>query len=236
MNPGITLSVCRDLRRMPLLAHSSRNDESAKRLRDVVIGRGIFGRRCYFCDFAFGASDLFEVHHLDHDHQNESAENTVPVCEMCHAPFHIDLVSRKWPGDSGKIIFLPELTQPELNNLLQALFYSMVVKEGGEENVSDGKPAIRPHTIYSILAGRAALVEQNAKGEVIRPHMSEPYALGRVLSEMSDADYARRDSLFHGLRYLAPLTHFQNQAMAWSANDCAFAKLDLAAWPAIVAG
>lgn len=233
MIPGISLSVCRDVRRMPLLAHTSRNDVSSKRLREMVIGQGRFGRRCYFCDFSFGNSDLFEVHNLDQDHQNEDPGNLVPICELCHAPFHIDLVSRKWPGDSGKIIFLPELTQPELNNLLQAVFYAMAVNAVGEENASEGKPAFQPHTIYRTLANRASLVECNPQGETVRASLSEPFALGRVLAEMDEETYAKRDSLLYGLRYLAPQTHFIKQAQAWNSNDCAFTKLDLAAWPGI---
>jgi intracellular multiplication protein IcmJ len=233
MIPEISLSVCRDLRRMPLLAHTSRKDEASKRLREMVIAQGRFGRRCYYCDFSFGSSDLFEVHNLDHDHQNEDPGNVVPVCEMCHAPFHLDLVARKWPGDTGKIIFLPELTQPELNNLLQAVFYAMAVNTAGEENKSNDKPQIQPHTIYMKLADRAELVERSGRGGVVRAGLSEPYALSRVLADMDDATYARRDQLLYGLRYLAPQTHFVTQAQAWNGNECAFSRLDLAAWPSI---
>lgn len=233
MIPEISLSVCRDVRRMPLLAHTSRKDGASKRLREMVIGQGRFGRRCYFCDFSFGSSDLFEVHNLDHDHQNEDPGNLAPVCELCHAPFHIDLVTRKWPGDSGKIIFLPELTQPELNNLLQAIFYAMAVHVVGEENKSEDKPVFQPHTVYRALVDRAHLVERNGQGDVVRAGLSEPFALGRVLAEMDDDAYAKRDALLYGLRYLAPQTHFVNQAKSWNSNDCAFSKLDLAAWTGI---
>lgn len=218
---------------MPLLAHTSRKDEASKRLREMVIGQGRFGRRCYFCDFSFGSSDLFEVHNLDHDHQNEDPGNLVPVCELCHAPFHIDLVTRKWPTDSGKIIFLPELAQPELNNLLQATFYAMAVNIVGEENKSDEQLIVQPHTLYQKLAARADQVEQNARGEILRAGLSKPFVLGRVLAEIDDETYTRRDTLFDGLRFLAPQTHFMEQAKSWNGNDCAFSKLDLAAWPGI---
>lgn len=218
---------------MPLLAHTSRKDEASKRLREMVIGQGRFGRRCYFCDFSFGLSDLFEVHHLDHDHQNEDPGNLVPACEMCHTPFHIDLVSRKWPGDAGKIIFLPELTQPELNNLLQASFYAMAVNKVGEENKNEDQPMVRTHTLYLKLANRAEMVERGVQGEVLRAGLSEPFALGRVLAEMDDETYAKRDKILSGLRYLAPQTHFVTQAQTWNGNDCAFSKLDLAAWAGI---
>lgn len=233
MIPEISLSVCRDIRRMPLLAHTSYKDESSKRLREMVIGQGRFGRRCYYCDFSFGSSTYFEVHHLDHDHQNVDPGNLVPICEMCHSAFHIDLVNRKWPGDSGKIIFLPELSQPELNNLLQAVFYTMAVNEVGEQNASNDRPAIQPHTVYLRLANRADGVERNFRGETVRAGLSEPFALSRVLASMSGDDYERRDAILSGLRYLAPQSHFSTQARSWNGNDCAFSKLDLAAWPGI---
>lgn len=233
MISGISLSVCRDVRRMPLLAHTSRNDASSKRLREIVIGQGRFGRRCHFCDFAFGSSDVFEIHNLDHNHQNDEPSNLAPVCELCHAPFHIDLVTRKWPGDSGKIIFLPELSQSELNNLLQATFYAMAVAEVGEENQSGDRPLVQPHAVYQKLAARAEQVERNALGELVRPGLSEPFIFGRVLAELDDEDYARRDELFHGLRYLAPQSHFVSQAKCWNSNECAFSRLDLAAWTGI---
>lgn len=230
---GISLSVCRDVRRMPLLAHTSRNDVASKRLREMVIGQGRFGRRCYFCDFSFGSSDLFEVHNLDHNHQNEDQGNLAPVCELCHAPFHIDLVTRKWPDDSGKIIFLPELSQAALNNLLQATFYAMAVNVVGEENKSGERLIVQPHTLYQKLAGRAAQVERNSQEDSALTGLSEPFILGRVLAEMDDETYARRDEIFYGLRYLAPQAHFITQAQSWNTHDCAFSKLDIAAWNGI---
>ncbi len=227
MIPEISLSVCRDVRGMPSLTHTSRNDDAAKALREMVIGQGRFGRRCYYCDFSFGSSDLFEVHNTDHDHRNQSPENLVPICEMCHASFHIDLVGRKWAGDSGRIIFLPELTQPELNNLLQAVFYAEAVHEAGEKNENEGKPIIRPEIIYNRLHMRRELTEQNRAG------LSEPYALSRVLADMDEATYANRDEILFGLRYLAPRQHFKERAKSWGGDDNAFSKLDMAAWAGI---
>lgn len=237
MNTGISLSVCRDVRRMPLIWHASRDDETAKHLRDMVIGQGRFGRRCHFCDFSFGSSEFFEIHHLDGDHSNEDPSNCVPICEMCHAPFHLDTVSRKWQGDSdwdsGAIIFFPELSQPELNNLVQAIFYAMAVNKVGEENESDTKPLVKPHTIYGELFKRKDLVEKDTSGSIVRAGLAQPFALSKVLINMSDAEYAQRDELLSGLRYLPPQQYFITQAQGWNAKECAFSKLDLAAWPSI---
>ncbi len=75
------------------------------------------------------------------------------------------------------------------------------------------------------------MVEINHRGDAVRQGLSEPFAIGRVLSDMNEQTYARRDAILYGLRYLAPMTHFVSRAQAW--KDGAFAKLDIATWPSI---
>ena len=235
----IELSVCRDVRRAPHVNHGTRHDKSAAKLRERVIAQGRFGRRCWFCDFAFGNSELFELHHVDGDHSNEAIDNVVPSCEMCHAAFGLDLVSRKWKEDAGKIIFLPELSQAHLNNLLQAVFFaigSQVVE--GERSValgSDGStaPSLAPHTVLRRLQARAEQVEKSASGEVVRGRLSEPTVLARILQDMSDTEYSRRGELLVGLRYMPPADYFVSQAGAWTLNGAAFSRVDLSAWASV---
>lgn len=233
MIPEISLSVCRDVRRMPLINHTSNRDKGAERLREMVISQGRFGRRCYFCDFAFGMTDGYEIHNLDGDHTNNDPENLAPICELCHAPFHLDLVSRKWPSDPGKIIFLPEISQPELNNFLQAIFYSMGMQMASSNGSDANPPIAHPHTVYQRLMNRAKLVEQNSLGEVVRPGLSNPFVLSRVLVEMGDDDYAQRDVLLAGCRYLPAADYFVDQVSKWNANGAAFSRLDIGAWPGV---
>ena len=231
----ISLSVCRDIRRTPLVNHMSSRDKSAGRVREQVIGQARFGRRCYFCDFAFGTSDVFEVHHLDGDHTNDATENMVPVCEMCHAPFHLELIGNKWRNREGAIIFLPELSQPELNNLLQAIFYSMAVQVSGGQDAAAQAPIAQPHTVYRRLLDRRAQVEQDQSGTVIRPGFSEPVNLGIVLlsRHLTDEQYAARDRWLAGCRYLPHPEYFVAKASQWNAHGAAFSRLDLAAWPGV---
>lgn len=230
MLPEISLSVCRDVRRMPLVNHTSRRDKSAERQREAVMSQGRFGRRCYFCDFAFGATVGYEIHNLDGDHTNQALDNLVPICELCHAPFHLDLASRKWPNDPGRIIFLPELSQPELSNLLQAVFYAMAVQVTADKEDMANQPIAQPHTVYKRLNDRAIQVEQNSLGEVIRPGLSSPFVMSRVLVDMNDETYAQRDLLLAGCRYLPAAEYFIAQAKLWNAHGAAFSALDTAAW------
>ena len=229
----ISLSVCRDVRRTPLVNHMSSRDKGAERARELVIGQGRFGRRCYFCDFAFGMTDSYEVHNLDGDHTNQAPENLVPVCELCHAPFHLDLVGRKWSGNPGKIIFLPEMSQPELNNLLQAIFYSIAMQVVGNGTEPAIEPVAHPHTVYRRLLERAPLVEQNALQEVVRPGLSDPLVCSRVLLDMDETTFAQRDNVLAGCRYLPHPDYFVTKASTWNAHGAAFSRLDLEAWPGV---
>lgn len=232
----IELSVVRDIRKAPLIQHGSRLDKSAAELRKQVIAQGRFGRRCHFCDFAFGTTDSFDIHHVDGDHTNNEIENIVPICELCHAPFHLDTVSKKWPSDPGRIVFLPELTQIQLNNLLQVIFYSMAMQSAaaaGEKVPSIASQAFHPHTVYRRITDRAHQVEMNSSGETVRKGLSDPMVCSRVLLDMDDEEYAKRSVLLGGCRYVPGADYFIQQAGMWSGNGASFSRLDLAAWPGV---
>lgn len=196
------------------------------KVREAVIGQSRFGGRCCFCGLHLSGMEDFEVHHIDHDHRNDRLENLAPICELCHAVLHIDLVSSKWPEDSGTIILLPEMSQVELNNVMQATFWSMALDE------AEGGPwqQANPHGMYARLVARSSGLEQVFEG------LSEPRALARVLSGMSDAAYARRgETGLAAARYLPPLSRFLAQASKWRNRGAALSHLDRASW-AKVAG
>lgn len=234
MPSELLLSVNRDVRRAPLVGHTSRKDKSAEQSRKAVMAQGRFGRRCFYCDFKFGSSEDYELSHLDGDHTNAANENLVPACELCHCSLHLDLLSRKWPDAIGKIIFLPELTQAELNNLLQAMFYGMAMQVANADGMTQLE-GIHPHTIYMRLLDRARQIEQNSLGEVVRPELSSPFVVSRLLADMSDEDYAKRGELLIGARYLPEPDYFIERAKSWNVHGAAFSTLDLASW-ARVAG
>ncbi len=247
---SISLSVARDARFAPIPGHTSLADRSVARLRSEVIQQARHQRRCAGCDFAFGTSDQFELHHLDGDHTNNDASNLVPICEMCHAAFHLDLVARRWRGAPGRIIFLPELTQGQLNNLLQAIFFAKRAQQqstgvgaglataptaaSSDKEAAPGTgPLIRVHSLHMALERRADLTEQLPDGTIGRPGLSQPSTMARVLSEMSDADYARRDVLLHGLRYLPAEQRLLSAAEEWGRHGSSFAQLAVESWASI---
>lgn len=246
MRQPIHLSVCRDVRHVPAPAHLAAGpmqDPTGTKVRQTVIRQSRFGGRCVFCDFAFGDGGAFDVHHLDGDHTHQDPDNLVPACTLCHAPFHLDLVSQRWRDGPGRIIFLPELSQVHLNNLLQVIFFAKVEQEAQGMRMTgstdDGvasvpeSPVLHATSLYLSLARRADYVERLPDGSPGRPGLSQPAVLAKVLKEMSDEEYAQRDQLLHGLRYLPDESWMLDQARQWKAQDSAFTQLDVSNWASI---
>lgn len=231
------LSISRDVRRAPRANHMSRMDDTATALRASVIRQGRFGRRCAHCHLAFGDNDDFELHNIDGDHTNLALENLEPICELCHAVFHVDLLSRKWPDDTGRVIFLPELSQAELNNLVQATFYAAALqmaeqKDGSATATASPLPeSIKPHVVYKALSDRALVLDGTRASDPVS--LADPFVLGRVLADMDDDAYAARDVLIGGARWLAPWDTFVGKAGGWARDGAAFSRLDMDAWSSI---
>ncbi|MFM0265517.1 hypothetical protein [Paraburkholderia sediminicola] len=215
----------------------SKTDDTATALRAKVIQQGRFGRRCAYCDLAFGNSDDFELHNMDGDHTNLEIENLEPVCELCHAVFHLDLLSRKWPDDVGRIVFLPEISQAELNNLLQATFYAAALQmaaqtDGSATATPSPLPAsIKPHVVYKALSDRALVLDGTRASDPVS--LADPFVLARVMADMDDDTYAAREVLIGGARWLAPWDTFVGKAGGWARDGAAFSRLDMDAWISI---
>lgn len=233
MDRHISLSVCRNVRRAPLPGHTSASDgaggSGARALRDHVIQQGRFNRRCHFCDFQFGNWDGFEVHHLDGDHSNDAIDNVVPICFLCHLPFHLDLVAKRWPGagsDPGRIIRCPELPQQELNLLVYALIYGAAQARTSD----DGGTLQQAWSVYNRLHARGDAAEQEGR-RTVRPGLSKVHVVVRLLQDANDARYQARDTWLAGLRYLPPFEPMMKMATQWAKDGAAFSKLPPASWP-----
>lgn len=227
----ISLSVCRDVRRAPLPGHTSAQDSGASALRERVIAQGRFGRRCHYCDLAFGDGKAFEVHNLDGDHRNEAIENLVPICILCHLPFHLDLVQAVWPSggsiapDAGRIILCPELSQVELNAMLHALFFYAAA--GRAEN--DEEKERKAWRVYHRLLSRADALER-VDGAMARPGMSQVHVVAKLLKDQSETWYAQRDTWLEGCRYLPPYEPMLRVAPKLAADGAAFSRIGVGGW------
>lgn len=243
MSDAIVLSVGREVRRSPLPGHTSLRDAAGAdgrpgdkeiaALRQRVIEQPRFGRRCWYCHVGFGLTEMYEVHHLDGDHGNDSPDNVVPICLLCHIPWHLDLVVQSWANDPGRIIFLPELSQQELNTLLYALFFhsEATIDKSPENKVVEEAERVAA-AVYERLASRDLDVEQ-VHGQAVRPGLSKVQGMVRTLQSLEPAEYSQRAELFDGCRYLPPWAPMLAIAPSLAVNGAMFNRLQIDSWSAV---
>lgn len=71
---------------------------------------------CQFCGFR--SVHGMVPYHLDDDHENNTLDNVATSCAMCHMMQHLGFVLDE---RIGYLIYLPELSQAELNNLIRTI-------------------------------------------------------------------------------------------------------------------
>jgi intracellular multiplication protein IcmJ len=158
-------------------------------------------------------------------------------------PFHVDIVSKKWTNNAGFIIFLPEMTQVELNSLLQSMFYILSTQMDEKiiapellQEMDGSSLSAKAHGLYLFLSNRAKPLEVDASGAEVRKRMSIPNVMARVLIDMDDELYNNRDVYLYGCRYLPPFDVFLKKPIEWGKNGAAFSKLSPCSWKSIYEG
>jgi hypothetical protein len=91
--------------------------DAFKDVREAVTARD--GNTCLACGIVSvrGGPGL-DVHHRDGDHGNNDPANLVTLCPLCHATQHFWFLANESPlRGRFQVIYLPRLTQEELNRL-----------------------------------------------------------------------------------------------------------------------
>lgn len=99
-----------------------KHDPAFFSLRDKVLQRDHF--TCQFCGFQ--AQEHQEIINLDKDYRNNRMGNLMTACPFCAQCHFLDAVGTSFGG--GKLVYLPEMTQNELNSFCHVLFCAMTNK------------------------------------------------------------------------------------------------------------
>lgn len=191
-------------------AHGTEYDRFYKKNKDTwnnVWKRDSY--RCYYCNFT--SKKHQEIHHLNDDHDDNSMDNLVTICPLCHQCFHLDTASST---NGGKIIWLPEMSQQELNYISRAIFIaaeSARVSEEAGEKVSDFTKMAT--VIESSLLERALVVEQN-----VQQGASDPANFATALLNMKEESYEQREEFIKPFKLLNLKTRFPVQTKYWKNN------------------
>lgn len=193
--------------------HANEMDTRYASIRQQILERDDF--TCAYCDFR--SPKYQHVHHLNDDHAINKPENLATACPLCHQCFHLGLAG---VHNSGVMIYLPELTQAQLNNLVRTCFVAIANKGENEEAA---------RAIYASLENRSFIIE-----ETFGPGTSNPSAFGQAFVEMPQERYESREKRLPGLRLLPKQQAFAAEIAYWQSEPTIFGKFKDADWKSLV--
>jgi intracellular multiplication protein IcmJ len=177
-----------------------KNDPGFKNFADRVLKRDQY--TCQYCGFQ--SWQLQEVVNADGNYRNNRIENLVTACSFCAQCFFLEAVGKSDFG-GGILIYLPEISQTELNALCHSLFTIMA-----SGNTSDDTNA---KNTYRSMRLRSQVVEQEL-GE----GFSSPSLYGHLLidSQVNPTHKKKvNQELSTTLRLLPDITRFTNHLETW---------------------
>lgn len=208
----IVLSANRKSWRM-LDSHADETDTRYHAVRSQVLDRD--NHTCAYCGFK--AEKYQEVHHLDDDHGHNNLENLVVACAFCHIDFHLAMAGIR---NAGVMIFCPEYTQADLNNLVRAIFIA-VANKGVHEDAA--------RTLYNGLETRASVIEESLfKGA------SSPSNYGQGLLNMPPEACATQIDRLGGVRLLPRMNAFAKQIAYWQSDENLFGAIPDKNWDKVL--
>ncbi|MDX1837491.1 HNH endonuclease [Legionella taurinensis] len=164
----------------------------------------VFQRDRYTCQFCGFQARLFqEVVNLDNDYTNNRLSNLVTACCFCAQCFFIESVGVGGYG-GGTLIYLPELSQTELNSLCHVLFCAITNDTGYKSSAQN---------IYRSFKFRSQIVEEKF-GE----GTSDPAIFGQLIIDSGATAPETLDKLFNNIRLLPSRAKFRKQIERWAAS------------------
>ena len=137
---------------------------------------------CQFCGFK--SQKYQKLQFLGDDAESKDPDDYATACTYCYQCFHLEEVPRM---QSGALIWLPEITQAELNNLARAIYIA---------RITQGPMADTARDALELLMARKEEAKQ-------RLGTDEPRILASIFQDfMEGKEYARRNEKLSGFRIM----------------------------------
>lgn len=173
-------------------------DESFEQYAKKVLDRD--SNTCVYCGFSSSVGML--VVNKDHDYRNNKLSNLATACPFCQQCHFIEVVGKLQSG-GGQMIYLPEVSQAQLNAVCH-VFYASIVN--GSQHARQADAYIQS------LKLRSTTVEKQ-----FGANMSDPAFMGQMLIDTPlTAMDARQIQVLENVRLLPALDHFEDQILYWA--------------------
>jgi len=159
-------------------------------IKDAVFARD--KKTCQYCGFS--SNKFMRWVAKDGNPHNMQEANMMTVCLLCHDALNCGVRDGK---AKGSFIYLPQLTQAELNWIIHTCFIMQSLE--GQKNLQH-----KIMIFFNGLKGNEAVAEKFfGKGS------SNPLSLKNVMVMLSKTHYEARNQIFFGLRYLGSIKAYQ---------------------------
>lgn len=185
---------------------SRKSNKSFLEVRDKIFARDDY--TCRYCGFQ--SKQYQEVLNIDQNYENNKLDNLATACHFCAQCFFLDSVGLDGKS-GGTVIYLPEISQTDLNHFCRALFCSML-----REAPYKGKL----QAAYLSLQDRAKPVE-----EVFGPNTQDPTVFGQSLVDSGLTEAQQKHPIFMELKLLPIRKFYKTQAEYWKST--VFANIPL---------
>ena len=154
---------------------------------------------CRYCSFR--AFEYMNVVNANKNYLDNSIKNLMTACPLCTQCLFIEMAGKNGLG-GGQLIYLPEISQNDLNGLCHALFCAMAMKSASQEKASQ---------IFDSLKLRAQTIEQQwGTG------LSDPNFMGQMIIDAPTGDIDKTCNEFlSSLRLLPSYEGFAMTVETW---------------------
>ncbi|MBA3662498.1 MAG: HNH endonuclease [Gammaproteobacteria bacterium] len=169
----------------------------------LPVEKRVFARDAYTCQYcAFQAKEFQEVVNLDGNYSNNKLSNLVTACCFCSQCLFIQAVGLDEMG-GGQLIYLPELSQADLNSFCHVLFCAMGNNTGYQDSAQ---------SIYRSLKFRSQIVENK-----LGSGTSNPNTVGQMVIEYQERFPEKKIDILKEMRLLPSHAKFRIQLDTWAA-------------------
>lgn len=168
----------------------------------LPVQQRIFERDLYTCQYCgFQAKDFQEVVNKDGDYKNNKFSNLITACCFCSQCLFLQSVGLDEMG-GGQLIYMPEMSQADLNSFCHVLFCAMDNNTGYQDS---------SQAIYRSFKFRSQIIENK-----FGPGTSSPMVMGQLLVEYQESYPDKKIEILKNIRLLPSHTRFKVQLEAWA--------------------